>query len=134
MGLSVLNDGCAACHEECLRVLSKMLQVTMLNVDAFNKAARLGYIVVRQDGRLGWTLDNLTLLAYFCGRMWSGDRGRFSRRRGTVLWQMGRRSFPAASLGRAFGIGSLKQSRCRRKNMPLPEHFEIVDSLFDSLV
>jgi len=113
-----------------MATLSKLLQVTMLHAEAFAKAVEKGYVKVREDGTLAWTLKSNTLLAYFCGRLWCGDRGVYSRRKGAMLWQTGDGVFPAAALGKVFGCTSLKQTRHRRKNMVLPEHFELVDYLF----
>ena len=111
---------------------SKILQNTMLNTHAFTRAINQGFITPREDGTLVWTLENHTLLAYFCGRLWCGDKGAYSRRKDAMLWQMGKKAFPAVALAKVFGINSLKQTRNRRKNMPLPVHAELIDTLFDS--
>jgi len=122
MGQSVLTKEMAT--------LSKLLQVTMLHAEAFDAAVEKGYIVMTEEGTLAWMLGSNTLLAYFCGRLWCGDKGMYSRRKKAMLWQMGEGVFPAVALGKVFGCTTLKQTRQRRKNMVLPEHFELVDQLF----
>lgn len=120
-------------EQSCLAALSQVLRVTMLDAQAWDRAVEQGYIVVRAEGGLRWTLESQTLLAYFCGRLWSGDRGAYSRRKKAMVWIMGDQgTFPAAALGRLFGNTSLKQTRNRRRNMTLPEQFQIIDFLFNS--
>lgn len=113
-------------------VCDRLLQVTMLNAQAFHRAVQYGYIQVDQKGNLHWMLGSTTLLAYFCGRMWCGDASRYSRRVQAGLWTFGKRQFPAASLNRTFGVTTLKESRNRRKNRTLPRGYEVIDSLFDN--
>ena len=100
-------------------------------MDVMEAAIGANLIEITREGGLRWLSGNNTLLAYFCGKMWCGDYGWYSRRKGMWLWQMGKKGeFPAAALNRLFGITTLKQTRKRRENMPLPEFFEIVDDLF----
>lgn len=113
--------------------ISKILELTMTNSEALSKAVEKGYVEVREDGTLAWMLESNTLLAYFCGRLWCGDKGMYSRRKKAMLWQVGDAAFPAVALGKVFGCTSLKQTRQRRKNMVLPEHFELIDYLFDTM-
>ena len=120
------------CVPDEFAALSKLLQVTMTAPGAFMRAVEQGYIKVRENGTLEWMLENSTLLAYFCGRIWCGDRGEYSRRKKTMLWEFGGKGFPATALGRIFGVPLLKQRRLRRKNMVLPRNHELVDYLFDS--
>lgn len=123
MGLHVQSE---------LATLTKQLQETMLNASAFDKAVAMGYIVMAEDGQhLVWALGNNALLAYFCGKLWCGDKGVFSRRKQAMLWSPGKLMFPAAQLNRTFGVTTLKQIRIKRKNLTLPRCFQLVDNLFD---
>ena len=116
-----------------MAALSKLLQQTMLDQEAFLVAVAKGYIVVGSDEEhLHWTLGGQTMLAYFCGRMWCGDCGRYSRRRHSMLWMQGQGTFPGAMLDRLFGTSVLKQTRQRRKKLPLPEYHQLIDLLFDT--
>lgn len=115
-----------------MATLSKLLQHTMLNKEAFLHAVEKGFIVSSEDGKhLQWTLGNNTLLAYFCGRMWCGDRGVFSKHMDDTIWQMGTRGvFPAKELNEIFGIVDMKDLRRKRKFRTLPKNFQLVDNLF----
>ena len=105
----------------------------MLDAKAFIRAVKEGYIVKGDEGvRLKWMLGSQTLLAYFCGRLWSGDKEQFSRRKGRMVWQTGTGVFPDAQLSRLFGSPALKQTRYRRRDLVLPAHHELVDRLFES--
>lgn len=116
---------------ERLAAHSRVLQLKMRNARAFEIAVEEGYIVVADDGQhLRWTLGSDVLLAYFCGRVWCGDRGFRSRRKGKCVWRLGDGVFPAAELGRLFGLSALKQKRNNRKNMALPGCYQLVDNLF----
>lgn len=130
---SAAHHEVASEEQSCWAALSQVLRVTMLDAQAWDRAVEQGYIEVRAEGGLRWTLESQTLLAYFCGRLWSGDRGAYSRRKKAMVWIMGDQgTFPAAALGRLFGNTSLKQTRNRRRNMTLPEQFQIIDFLFNS--
>lgn len=137
MGLSVLTGVATSenANELSLATLIKHLPMDVrhkLRTDVLEAAIRSDLIEITREGKLRWLSGNNTLLAYFCGRMWSGDHGKYSRRKGAMLWQMGNGEFPAASLNRLFGTSALKQTRSRRKNMALPKFFEMVDNLFDA--
>ena len=110
--------------------LPRKLQVLMLNDSAFDMAVKEGYIQMTDDGHLTWMLGNNTLLAYFLGRLFCGDRAYFSRGRGVGIWQKGEKGFPGAELQRLFGVNTLKQLRQKRCSRPLPEHYELIDKLF----
>lgn len=117
-----------------MATLSKLLQLTMLHTTAFDTAVDKGYVEVREDGTLMWMLESNTLLAYFCGRLWCGDKGTYSQRKHATLWHLGTQgAFPATALAKLFGCNSLKQTRQRRKNMALPERHELIDILFDTM-
>ena len=100
-----------------------------MNTEVLARAVRTGLIRI-DDGHLQWTSGNNTLLAYFCGKMWCGDNGQYSRRKNRHVWIWGNGSFPAAALNRMFGVTTLKQTRARRRNLPLPDCWYIVDNLW----
>ena len=103
-----------------------------MNFEVLERAVRSGLITV-EDGHLQWMSGNNTLLAYLCGKMWCGDMGQYSRRKRCHVWIMGKGSFPAAALNRLFGVTTLKQTRARRQNLPLPDCWDIVDNLWNDL-
>ena len=112
--------------------ISKELQMTMLHATAFTKAMEQGFILLTDDGHLQWVMGSRTLLAYFCGRLWAGDKGAFSRRKGTMVWLLGKQRFPGAQLQRLFSIPTLRLLRLNRRNMSLPVNYHIIDALFES--
>lgn len=123
MGQDVLKE---------MATISKLLQLTMRDTRAFTLAVERGYIVVTEDGQhLRWMLGSITLLAYFCGKLWCGDYSAYNRRLGTKVWRQGEKSLPVSELHRVFGINYIRQSRQNRKNHASPENFQLVDNLFD---
>lgn len=129
MGLNVLTT------DEAVAALVKQLPLKLrarLRVEVLARAVQAGLIGLCADGHLLWMGGNNTLLAYFCGKMWCGDRGRYSRRKQGHIWTMGNRTFPAAELNRLFGLTTLKQTRNRRKDRLLPQCWEVVDELWQS--
>ncbi len=110
--------------------LPPLLQEAMLNSRAFEEAVSLGYIRPTTDGRLVWTLGSKTLLAYFLGRLFCGDHGRYSERKRCMMWQLGSGTFPAKALHALFGLNTLFDLRRNRAEFSLPEHFQMVDRLF----
>lgn len=117
-------------NEHAENVLPQALKSTMRNKNAFDEAVKKGFIELTSDGHLRWMLHNSTLLAYFCGRMWCGDTGMYSRRKGTTVWHKGTGLFPAKELNRMFGMTTLKTLRLNRSNRALPDYFELIDELF----
>lgn len=106
------------------------LQKTMLCASAFDMAVEEGYIKMKMDGHLEWMLGSSTLLAYFLGRLFAGDCSRYSNARGGKVWLTGKRTFPAKELQDLFGQKTLRKLRHNRDGRLLPEHFELVDELF----
>ena len=120
---------------EVLAVLVNQLPLNVrvnMNFEVLERAVRSGLITV-EDGHLQWMSGNNTLLAYFCGKMWCGDKGQYCRRKSRHVWIWGNGSFPAAALNRLFDVTTLKQTRARRRNLPLPDCWEIVDNLWNDL-
>lgn len=122
---------------EDMAALVKQLPLNLrckMRIDVMEQAVNERLITILDDGRLHWTGGSNTLLAYFCGRMFCGDHGQYSRRKQQEVWVQGTAPFPHAELSRLFGVKALKQTRHRRNNMPLPACWEFVDALFDMSV
>jgi len=111
-------------------VLPLVLRKTMLHGEAFDAAVEKGYIVMTEDGHLAWMLGSSTLLAYFLGRLFSGDYGRYSKVKDGKVWLRGKKAFPATELQELFGEPSLRKLRQNREGRLLPENYELVDLLF----
>lgn len=128
-----LTDHQSGVAHEALAALVNQLPFKLrrrVQMDVMCRAMGQHLMEIDQSGRLCWLAGNYTLLAYFCGRMFSGDHGRFIRRKGTYVWVLGKEPFPAAELNRFFGVNNLKQLRHQRVNLALPECWQLVDSLF----
>lgn len=113
-------------------VLPLTLRTTMLHAEAFDAAVAKGYIAMTDDGHLAWMLGSTTLLAYFLGRLFSGDYGWYSKGKGGTVWIRGKKAFPATELQQLFGVKTLRKLRENRDSRLLPENFELIDKLFGS--
>jgi len=111
-------------------VLPLTLRKAMLHARAFDAAVAKGYIQMTDDGHLAWMLGSTTLLAYFLGRLFSGDYGKYSRCKKGTLWVRGEKTFPATKLQQLFGEKTLRKLRENREGRFLPENFELIDKLF----
>lgn len=87
-------------------------------------------IIMTSAGRWLWNHDSRTLLAYFCGRMWCGDKAVYCHHSHCMIWKRGRRTFYDAELEQVFGVGSLRQLREQRFFLKVPNDAELIDSLF----
>lgn len=101
-----------------------------LREDVLLAAIEENYISVQTDGKLRWMLDNKTLQAYFCGRMWCGDSCVYSKRTEALIWKQGSRHFPAKDLSDLFGVKGLRDLRKLRNRCNLPECVELIENLF----
>jgi len=111
-------------------VLPLVLRKTMLYSEAFDAAVEKGYIVMTEDGHLAWRMGSSTLLAYFLGRLYSGDYSRYSKVKDGKVWLRGKKPFPATELQELFGEPCLRKLRQNREGRLLPENYELVDQLF----
>lgn len=100
--------------------------------EAFFRAYTEGFIAVREDGLLRWTPENVTMLAYFCGRLWCGDSPLYIRLRETYIWNTGKRKLPAKAIEQLFGVKNLSVLRCQNKKSQLGEFLLSIDTLFDT--
>ena len=125
--------GLGGSQVEALAALLQQLPLKVrckMRMDVMERALSEQLFSIGEDGQLHWAGGNHTTLAYFCGRMFCGDHGQYSRRLQEQVWVQGKGQFPAVDIGRLFGVTTLKQSRYRRKNMPLPECWQLIDALF----
>ncbi len=99
---------------------------------AFERAMEYEYLTITADGHLRWSLEGATLLTYFCGKVWCGDRSKKLHHKNAALWIQGNSVFPDKDLVLLFGQRALKQIRHDRKEKVLPQFFEMVDNLFVS--
>lgn len=90
------------------------------------------YVLLTPDGRMVWQLESNTLLAYFCGRLWCGDKPVYSRRLKGCVWKRGKRPFPNKALERLFGVQNLYMLRLRRTMRAVPMGYEYIDQLFEN--
>ena len=89
-----------------------------------------GGMLVFMNGSLQWRGGSKTLLAYLCGRVWSGDYTHVNTRLGTHSWVHGPWPLPGDALADYFGVPNLKQKRYRQQGLEPPKGYERVDKLF----
>jgi len=81
------------------------------------------------SGHLHGLMRSKTLLAYFIGRLWSGDEVKNDAVTHEPIWVL-RSSFPTKLVEDLFEEKGLRDLRKQRRNMPLPQGHELIDSLF----
>lgn len=81
------------------------LKANLLNVEILVRAIDEDLIEVR-NGRLHWKVENLTLLAVFCGMLWCGDRVEYNKRMRCYVLIQGDGKFPNRDLKDLFGVSS----------------------------
>lgn len=81
------------------------------------------------SGHLHGLMRSKTLLAYFIGRLWSGDEVKNDVVTHEPIWVL-RSSFPTKLVEDLFEEKGLRDLRKQRRNMPLPQGHELIDSLF----
>ena len=67
--------------------------------------------------------------ANIIGRLWSGDEVKNDAVTHEPIWVL-RSSFPTKLVEDLFGEKGLRDLRKQRRNMPLPQGHELIDSLF----
>lgn len=100
------------------------------NAQVMLKAIREDLIVMTDDGHLRWNHESSTLLAYFCGRMWCGDKAVCCRHGSRKIWKRGNRPFLETELELLFGVPHLRQLREKRFFLTIPNDAQLIDSLF----
>ena len=98
-------------------------------VRIIQKAMEKGLLAMTPLGHLHGLMRSKTLLAYFIGRLWSGDEVKNDAVTHEPIWVL-RSSFPTKLVEDLFEEKGLRNLRKQRRNMPLPQGHELIDSLF----
>lgn len=98
-------------------------------VRIIQKAMKKGLLAMTPSGHLHGLMRSKTLLAYFIGRLWSGDEVKNDSVTHEPIWVL-RSSFPTKLVEDLFEEKGLRDLRKQRRNMPLPQGHELIDSLF----
>ena len=98
-------------------------------VRIIQKAMKKGLLAMTPSGHLHGLMRSKTLLAYFIGRLWSGDEVKNDVVTHEPIWVL-RSSFPTKLVEDLFEEKGLRDLRKQRRNMPLPQGHELIDSLF----
>lgn len=98
-------------------------------VHIIQKAMKKGLLAMTPSGHLHGLMRSKTLLAYFIGRLWSGDEVKNDAVTHEPIWVL-RSSFPTKLVEDLFEEKGLRDLRKQRRNMPLPQGHELIDSLF----
>ena len=98
-------------------------------VRIIQKATEKGLLAMTPSGHLHGLMRSKTLLAYFIGRLWSGDEVKNDAVTHEPIWVL-RSSFPTKLVEDLFEEKGLRDLRKQRRNMPLPQGHELIDSLF----
>lgn len=98
-------------------------------VRIIQKAMKKGLLAMTPSGHLHGLMRSKTLLAYFIGRLWSGDEVKNDAVTHEPIWVL-RSSFPTKLVEDFFEEKGLRDLRKQRRNMPLPQGHELIDSLF----
>ena len=98
-------------------------------VRIIQKAMKKGLLAMTPSGHLHGLMRSKTLLAYFIGRLWSGDEVKNDAVTHEPIWVL-RSSFPTKLVEDLFEEKGLRDLRKQRRNMPLPQGHELIDSLF----
>lgn len=110
--------------------ISPALRCKMLYKHCLEKALSQG-LLREADGRLVWTLQNQTLLAYFMGRLFCNDQKKWVNRTSNYVWVLGKPVFPTKEIQALFGPNNLRDLRRHRELMEVPVGYEIIDQLFE---
>lgn len=126
--------GCSAADEvvNIEKLLPQDLRGRHVKYEILERAVSTGLMTI-VNGRLTWQGGSKTLLAYLCGRVWSGDYTRKHVREGSSSWMEGNRTFPGEALAEFFGVKNLKQLRNNRISFEPPKDCVLVDCLFQHL-
>lgn len=98
-------------------------------VRIIQKAMEKGLLAMTPSEHLHGLMRSKTLLAYFIGRLWSGDEVKNDAVTHEPIWVL-RSSFPTKLVEDLFEEKGLRDLRKQRRNMPLPQGHELIDSLF----
>jgi len=120
-----------ACRQQCGDSEANLLSLVgdPDKVRIIQKAMEKGLLAMTPSGHLHGLMRSKTLLAYFIGRLWSGDEVKNDAVTHEPIWVL-RSSFPTKLVEDLFEEKGLRDLRKQRRNMPLPQGHELIDSLF----
>ena len=120
-----------ACRQQCGDSEANLLSLVgdPDKVRIIQKAMEKGLLAITPSGHLHGLVRSKTLLAYFIGRLWSGDEVKNDAVTHEPIWVL-RSSFPTKLVEDLFEEKGLRDLRKQRRNMPLPQGHELIDSLF----
>ena len=120
-----------ACRQQCGDSEANLLCLVgdPDKVRIIQKAMKKGLLAMTPSGHLHGLMRSKTLLAYFIGRLWSGDEVKNDAVTHEPIWVL-RSSFPTKLVEDLFEEKGLRDLRKQRRNMPLPQGHELIDSLF----
>lgn len=120
-----------ACRQQCGDSEANLLSLVgdPAKVRIIQKAMEKGLLAMTPSGHLHGLMRSKTLLAYFIGRLWSGDEVKNDAVTHEPIWVL-RSSFPTKLVEDLFEEKGLRDLRKQRRNMPLPQGHELIDSLF----
>ena len=120
-----------ACRQQCGDSEANLLGLVgdPDKVRIIQKAMKKGLLAMTPSGHLHGLMRSKTLLAYFIGRLWSGDEVKNDAVTHEPIWVL-RSSFPTKLVEDLFEEKGLRDLRKQRRNMPLPQGHELIDSLF----
>ena len=120
-----------ACWQQCGDSEANLLSLVgdPDKVRIIQKAMEKGLLAMTPSGHLHGLMRSKTLLAYFIGRLWSGDEVKNDAVTHEPIWVL-RSSFPTKLVEDLFEEKGLRDLRKQRRNMPLPQGHELIDSLF----
>lgn len=104
-----------------------------VRVEVLSAALQEGYLSVCENGQWQWQLENKTLLAYFCGRMWCGDSSHYSNKAHAHVWDRAITLFPEKDLTALFGVKNLRTLRKNRDLCVLPDGWQLIDKIFGEI-
>ena len=121
-----------ACRQQCGDSEANLLSLVGGDPDKvriIQKAMEKGLLAMTPSGHLHGLMRSKTLLAYFIGRLWSGDEVKNDVVTHEPIWVL-RSSFPTKLVEDLFEEKGLRDLRKQRRNMPLPQGHELIDSLY----
>lgn len=120
-----------ACRQQCGDSEANLLSLIgdPDKVRIIQKAMKKDLLAMTPSGHLHGLMRSKTLLAYFIGRLWSGDEVKNDAVTHEPIWVL-RSSFPTKLVEDLFEEKGLRDLRKQRRNMPLPQGHELIDSLF----
>lgn len=120
-----------ACRQQCGDSEANLLSLVgdPDKVRIIQKAMEKGLLAMTPSGHLHGLMRSKTLLAYFIGRLWSGDEVKNDAVTHEPILVL-RSSFPTKLVEDLFEEKGLRDLRKQRRNMPLPQGHELIDSLF----